>query len=237
MQKTTNEVAGILGNIGPIGKVIFIVKNALVGGFRVIGGKWRLPNEGIETDDADRPDIDLERWGMTGCAAGLGLDRLWGHKGGRSTASLGDVGASPVCLGGLKLPGKTKTGELELHILVKQECCRRDIAVDDVAFVVQILEGTDQLFEVVFGLGFRQTIGLPTVQHMLDGLVVTKLKNEVGARIVGEGMLAADDVLVDEPTMDADFFLGLYNVNYSIEKKIMAIKSARLANENNCEGD
>ena len=156
-QKTTNEVSGILGNIDIIGKVIFIVQNALVGDFGVIGGKWRLPNEGVETDGADRPDIDLKRWGMTGGTPGFGLDGLGGHKGGRSTASLGDRGASPVGLGSLKLPGKAETGQLELHILVEQECCRVDIAMDDVAFVVQILEGTDQLLQVVLGLGFRQT--------------------------------------------------------------------------------
>lgn len=214
-QKTTDEVAGILRSSVIIGKVIFIVQNALVGDFGVIGGKGRLPNEGVETDGADRPDIDLKGWGMAGGTASLGLDGLGGHKGGRSTASLGDGGASPVGLGSLKLPGKAKTGELELHILVEQECCRVDIAMDDVAFVVQILEGTDQLLQVVLGLGFRQTTRLPTVQHVLDRLVVAKLEDEVGARIIGEGMRAADDVLVDESAMDADFFLGLHNSNYS----------------------
>ena len=214
-QKTTDEVAGILGNINIVGKVIVIVQNALVGDFGVIGGKWRLPNEGVETDGADRPDIDLKGWGMAGGTASLGLDGLGGHKGGRSTASLGDGGASPVGLGSLKLPGKAETRQLELHILVEQECCRVDIAMDDVAFVVQILEGTDQLLQVVLGLGFRQTTRLPTVQHVLDRLVVAKLEDEVGARIIGEGMRAADDVLVDESAMDADFFLGLHNGNYS----------------------
>ena len=49
------------------------------------------------------------------------------------------------------------------------------------------------------------------MQHVLDRLVVAKLEDEVGARTVGEGMRAADDVLVDESAMDADFFLGLHN--------------------------
>ena len=52
------------------------------------------------------------------------------------------------------------------------------------------------------------------MQHVLDRLVVAKLEDEVGARIIGEGMRAADDVLVDESAMDADFFLGLHNSNY-----------------------
>ena len=151
---------------------------------------------------------------MTGSAASLGLDGLGGHKGGRSTASLGDGSASPVGLGSLKLPGKAEPGQLELHILVEQECCRLDIAMDDVAFIVQILEGTDQLLQVVFGLGLRQTTWPPPVQHVLDRLVVAKLEDVVGARIVGEGMRAANDVLVDESAMDADFFLGLRNDKY-----------------------
>ena len=152
---------------------------------------------------------------MTGSTPSLGLNGLGGHKGGRSTTSLGDGGATPVCLDSLELPGKAKPGQLELHILIEQECCRLDIAMDDVAFVVQILEGTDQLLQVVLGLGLRQTTRLPTVQHVLDRLVVAKLEDEVGARIIGEGMRAADDVLMDESAMDANFFLGLHNNNYS----------------------
>ena len=210
-QKTTNEVAGILGDTNVIGKVIFIVQNALVGDFVVIGGKWRLSNKGIETNDADRPHIDLERWGMAGSAASPGLDGLGSHKGRRTAAALGNSGASSVGLGSLKLPGETEIGELELHILVEQEVCRLDIAMDDVAFIVQILEGTDQLLQVVLDLGFRKTMRLSTVQHMFDGLVVTKLKDEVCLRTVSEGMRAAHDVLVNEPTMDADFFLRLDN--------------------------
>lgn len=60
-ENTVNAVSGIIRNIDVVGKFVFIVQNALVGDFRVTGGKGRLSSEGSETDDADGPDIDLER--------------------------------------------------------------------------------------------------------------------------------------------------------------------------------
>ena len=210
-ENTVNAVSGIIRNINVVGKFVFMVQNALVGDFRVTGGKGRLSSEGSETDDADGPDIDLERWLMASGPPILGLDGLGGHKSGRSAAVLDDLGAASIDLGGLKLCGEAKVGQLEPHVPVEQEICGLDIAMDDVAFVVQILESPDQLLQVVLDLGLREPMGLPPVQHVLHGLIVAQFEDEEGAPVVAKGVPAANDIVVIEPTVDSGFsFFGLH---------------------------
>ena len=139
-EKTVKEIASIFRNIDPFGELVVIVQNSLVGGINVTGvDEWSASYEGAKRDDADGPYVDLKRWEVAIGAASLGLDGLWSHIGGRSTAALDDGGAPSIGLGSLKLLGEAEIGELELHILVEQEVCRLDIAVDDVTFVMQIL--------------------------------------------------------------------------------------------------
>jgi len=52
---------------------------------------------------------------------------------------------------------------------------------------------------------------LPPVQHVLDGLIVTKFEEKVRVHVVTEVVVAADNVLVDEPTMDSGFSFRLNN--------------------------
>ena len=124
-----------------------VVLDPAVGLVDSFGLEGRLSDQQGVEHDADCPDVDLEA--VPRFAEYLGGDVVGGAAGG-----------VPAISGRPDPGGEAEVAQLHLHLVVEEDVAELDIAVDD-AVGVEVLEGVDDLEEVVLGLDLGEADPAP----------------------------------------------------------------------------
>jgi len=152
-----------------------------LGGFDVIGFKWRLADEHGVDHYAQTPSVDFK--GVPGLAfEDLGGDLV----GGPADSAL----LLPV---ELEFGCQAEVAELEFHLVCEEQVSKLEVAVDDLV-ALQVAHARNDLHDVALHLDFGQA--LASAHLLVDGLVGAQFKQDLDLLRVFEEVVEAHDVRV-----------------------------------------
>ena len=131
------------------------------------------------------------------------IDNLWCDVVGRATDGLA------LLLRTGQLGRQAKVSNLDGEVLVKEQVAKLQVAVDDVN-TVHVADSIEQLLHVVLDFGFGEA--LPPLDHLVHGLVLAQLEEDVAVNLVLEEVLVLANITMLETAVDFDFCLKLWFV-------------------------
>ena len=190
IQNASNEVTRGVSNGDIFREIVSVHTNALIGGLDIGCFEGRLSNDQGVNDNTERPDIDFIRVTL------LALEDFGSNiVGGSANSSLALSVKLQFC-------GKTEITNFDLHFIVKEEISEFEISVND-TMAVQVLDSSADLVDVA--LHFQLVETLTTSEELIEGLVLTQLKQNVDILGVFEEVFEADNVVVMQTAMNFDF--------------------------------
>ena len=149
---------------------------------------WPSVEHGVE-DDADGPAVNRV------AVATVLVENLRGQ-------IVGSAAHGALLLALVEdLGSQAEVAHFEAHSVRKEQVAQLEVSVDDLARV-DVLDGVDELRDVVSGLNLMQA--LASLDKIREGLVGADVEHDVDVLFVFEVAVEADDVLVVERAMDFD---------------------------------
>ena len=196
-QDPLDEVSSRVRNVDVVRERIAVLADAPVSCLHVGRLERRFSNNERVDYDAQRPNIHLVR------VAALALEYLGGDIV-RRTANRALLLTIEV-----KLRGKAKITQFDLHFVVEEEVAKFEVTVDD-SVRVKVLEGGNNLGCVALHLQFVES--LTALEQLVHALVLAQFEKDVNILTVFEEVLEMTHIIVFDAAVNLylahQFLLG-----------------------------